>query len=737
MNVATDKELSDLLDFSAMAAVIGGGPKSDFTDSRNNLGQMYNAVPGKNGPTNMDNLYHYKGVDNNWNTNNDANSNYDRGMYNGVSGPPPPNSGYPVSDNLHPFVTNDMPNLISKSSDPFSRSYPHSRDAPINSQNLIGSSVPMSPDSLSPAGKPGSPYYHSSYPNKRPGDESTRGRGGKYQSSAPKRRKGSGSVYSPSPDEFGQDSPGRYTSPKPGLYGEAAQYFMDGSHGGQDPWSSQQNGVPSNPHYHPQSSFTSLHHSQHEMGYHSTVSPSHDPSLMQTSGLPPMSSFRGQQMVPSSQPYQTSSPSVVNGADMISRQPAPPGGGGGGGGTSNQQTGDALGKALASIYPTEHSNSYGSNPSTPVSSPPPMSVGGPITSQWSRPNVSSQTTTSSQFESHLHSLNIMGPSKLLLDDVACLLPDAAQQSRMEERLDDAIHVLRNHAEGQLPGLPGHLQGLLPPHSNGLMSYPSHMPNSAHHLPPDERARASGAGLDHVDGGYMPPSSTADKHTEQTTDGSIKVHVEKIENHRDDNKSEKDEKPLPKTPSTPSNGSKRPRKKFQNTENSSSKFDEVCPTSLGENLQQMFRDADSLSNHSRTEPDEDESPETKAERERLRRQANNARERIRVRDINESFKELGHMVTIHTGSTQPLTKLMILQQAVNIITQLEQQVRERNLNPKAACLKRREEEKSEELPGRQPQSMNPDELAQHAAMAGYDRHLLHPEYDHPDVYHESQ
>lgn len=28
---------------------------------------------------------------------------------------------------------------------------------------------------------------------------------------------------------------------------------------------------------------------------------------------------------------------------------------------------------------------------------------------------------------------------------------------MEERLDDAIHVLRNHAEGQLPipGMPGH------------------------------------------------------------------------------------------------------------------------------------------------------------------------------------------------------------------------------------------------------------------------------------------
>ena len=41
--------------------------------------------------------------------------------------------------------------------------------------------------------------------------------------------------------------------------------------------------------------------------------------------------------------------------------------------------------------------------------------------------------------------------------------------------------------------------------------------------------------------------------------------------------------------------------------------------------------------------------------------------------------------------------------------------ERNLNPKAACLKRREEEKTEELPGR---SLGPPvDLAQQAAMAG--------------------
>jgi hypothetical protein len=40
---------------------------------------------------------------------------------------------------------------------------------------------------------------------------------------------------------------------------------------------------------------------------------------------------------------------------------------------------------------------------------------------------------------------------------------------MEERLDDAIHVLRNHAEGQMPahsGMPGHMMSSS--HSNGIM-----------------------------------------------------------------------------------------------------------------------------------------------------------------------------------------------------------------------------------------------------------------------------
>ncbi|ESO06881.1 hypothetical protein HELRODRAFT_76917 [Helobdella robusta] len=73
-------------------------------------------------------------------------------------------------------------------------------------------------------------------------------------------------------------------------------------------------------------------------------------------------------------------------------------------------------------------------------------------------------------------------------------------------------------------------------------------------------------------------------------------------------------------------------------------------------------------------DDDETPEVKLEKEKLRRQQNNARERVRVRDINEAFKELGRMVTQRLQSDKPQTKLAILQQAVFLITTLENQVR---------------------------------------------------------------
>lgn len=71
-------------------------------------------------------------------------------------------------------------------------------------------------------------------------------------------------------------------------------------------------------------------------------------------------------------------------------------------------------------------------------------------------------------------------------------------------------------------------------------------------------------------------------------------------------------------------------------------------------------------------------------------------RLRVRDINEAFKELGHMISMHTGGTTPMTKLMVLQNAVNIITQLEQQVRG-NLEKRPGAELTNEEEASLKSP----------------------------------------
>lgn len=73
-------------------------------------------------------------------------------------------------------------------------------------------------------------------------------------------------------------------------------------------------------------------------------------------------------------------------------------------------------------------------------------------------------------------------------------------------------------------------------------------------------------------------------------------------------------------------------------------------------------------------DEALSLEDKDLRDRERRMANNARERVRVRDINEAFKELGRMCQIHLKTDKAQTKLIILQQAVQVILGLEQQVR---------------------------------------------------------------
>jgi len=84
-------------------------------------------------------------------------------------------------------------------------------------------------------------------------------------------------------------------------------------------------------------------------------------------------------------------------------------------------------------------------------------------------------------------------------------------------------------------------------------------------------------------------------------------------------------------------------------------------------------------------DDDDDPEKAKDR----RFANNARERMRIRDINDALNELGRvcMMLKPQKSDKPQTKLGVLNLAVEVINNLEAQVRERNLNPSAVCLKR--------------------------------------------------
>ncbi|XP_028972918.1 transcription factor 4 isoform X6 [Esox lucius] len=666
--LGTDKELSDLLDFSAMR-------NSDLKMFPTSM--MFSPpVSGKNGPTSLgsghfsgSNMEERAGVGS-WGNRSVPSKSYAEG----------PQYAHMTSRDMGSHDNNSPPYVNSRLAGKTDRgSYSYGRDSNLHGchqPSLLAAEMGMgSPGAVSPT-KPGSQYYqhYSNNPRRRPLHSDNMEVQTKKVRKVPPGLPSS--VYAPSAStaDYNRDSPG-YPSSKPPSGGFPSSFFMPDGHHSADPWSSSSgmnqpgySGMLGNSTHGPQSSsYCGSHlHPHDRLSYPSHSSADINPSL------PPMSSFHRSG---GSNHYSTAScTATTNGTDSVMGKSWGPGDRDGEdrtedrahrvdytanrtqSGAPSSQTGDALGKALASIYSPDHTNnSFSSNPSTPVGSPPSLTAAS--SAVWSRNG--GQGPSSPNYEAPLHSL----------------------QSRIEdrlERLDDAIHVLRSHAVGPSTGMPsGHqdMHGLIGAAHNGAMGglgsgYGSGLlSGNRHSIMVGPHREDGGVGLrgSHPIGPNqvsLPQQSAASPDLSQTdpyralsaglqgqSASSVSSEI-KSEDEGDENL--QDAKSLEAKKEDPDN----------------------------KDLKSIDSNAD----------DEDLSPEQKIEREKERRMANNARERLRVRDINEAFKELGRMVQLHLKSDKPQTKLLILHQAVAVILSLEQQVRERNLNPKAACLKRREEEK---------------------------------------------
>ncbi|XP_059726156.1 transcription factor E2-alpha isoform X10 [Haemorhous mexicanus] len=624
--VGTDKELSDLLDFSMMfpLPVANGKNRPTTLASTQFGGSGLDERPGSGS----------------WGTADQNSSTFDQGRSYGEGPHYGEHRDLPSHNSISssPFLG---AGLVGKSSERASYStFGRDTGMPgLNQPGFLPSEMGIaSPSTLSPTGgKGGSQYF--SYPNnprRRGAESSIDGQPKKVRKVPPGLPS---SVYpSNSGDDYSRDPAGYTPSKPPSTVYPGAFYMTDGLHNSPDLWSSP--GAMSQSSYGamlgssssplPQSSgFNSLH--QHErMNYQL-----HSGEV--NGGLPSVSGFSS---APTAYGVSSHTP-PISGTDTIM----------GNRGTTAGSSGDALGKALASIYSPDHSsNNFSSNPSTPVGSP--QGLAG--SSQW--PRAGGAGALSPSYEGSLHTL----------------------QNKMEDRLDEAIHVLRNHAVGQTSAMPsnhGDMHGLLgsaPAHTAAVGSLGQAFPASVMAL---GNRHPSLVGGGHPEDGLSSNPSLLHNHVTLPSQPSSLPDLSRQQD----------------TYSGLSGGLGRSSVSSGTSEIKREEKEDEENTSVADNSEEEKKELKPSRNRT-SSTDEALSLEDKDLRDRERRMANNARERVRVRDINEAFKELGRMCQMHLKTDKAQTKLIILQQAVQVILGLEQQVRERNLNPKAACLKRREEEK---------------------------------------------
>ncbi|XP_069596743.1 transcription factor E2-alpha isoform X5 [Ranitomeya imitator] len=431
-------------------------------------------------------------------------------------------------------------------------------------------------------------------------------------------------------DEYSGDR-GNYTSKAPNSVYPGTFYMADGLHNSSDIWTPS-GGIG--------------------QGSYSAILGGSQPSLSQPSGfsgLHPHERMGFQMHSSEVNPAVSSSFPSASAQYGVSSHTSPISSGDniiGNRGTATGSSGDALGKALASIYSPDHSSAnFSSSPSTPVGSPQGLTG----TGQW--PRATGPGAMSPSYEGTLHTL----------------------QNKMEDRLDEAIHVLRSHAVGQtgvhedMHSLLGTAAGVLganfPAAILSLANRHSMTPQTEDGLPNAPNLLHNPVALSTQAGSLSDLTRQTDSFTglaglSRTVVSSSAPDIKRENKEDEENRSVAD----------------------------------LSDDEKKESKSQRSRTRCSINSQDEDDEDDNLPPEQKAEREKERRVANNARERLRVRDINEAFKELGRMCQLHLNSEKPQTKLLILHQAVSVILSLEQQVRERNLNPKAACLKRREEEK---------------------------------------------
>ncbi|XP_014851359.1 PREDICTED: transcription factor E2-alpha-like isoform X3 [Poecilia mexicana] len=543
---------------------------------------------------------------------------------------------------------------------------------------FMPSEIPLpSPDSLSPPSAKSNSQFYSSYERKRPAQDLTANPQPKKIRKVPPGLPSS--VYpTATGEDFNRDTTCFPASKAGNVYQPA--YYMQDAHPPSDPWGSAGSMIQpgysavlgNSPHLGQHGPFTAINPQDRMKRHPLPLSPQNYPLHgSEVNGAHPTSFHAGS----SSFGVPSHTPPIAGTETIMANRGAVPG-----------SSGDEIGKALASIYPSDpNSNAFPPSPSTPSGSPQAVSdqsthcqlgfvstseecflacatrrlqtVGS--ASQWTR--SSGQATPSPNFEGGIQSM----------------------QSKLEDRLDEAINVLQRHASGQggpglaemhsllsaglgiapgfnsaALGLASRLQGLVSSHLEDSVGLPS-SGGVLHHGPASVHLGSQQDGFTGLPGSGNRSGGTAIKREEKEDDENCSI-TDKSEDDRKDLKA-------------------RLRTSLDDEDD-----DEDLPVEIKAEREKA-RSLVSLT-------DENLTAEEKEQRERDRRLANNARERVRVRDINEAFRELGRMCQVHLQSDKAQTKLVILQQAVQVILSLEKQVRERNLNPKAACLKRREEEK---------------------------------------------